>query len=97
MNSSAKIIEKKIDISNSENIEILITEINSLSGKGYKEVTVRVEGFVKTNLDSEGIDEKVFNEIVKIQELPEWVVYKLFKSKGAISDSSFSKKVNTVE
>ena len=93
MNSKTKFIEKKINLSYSEDINSLIDEIKLLAGDGVKEVTVSIEGSVIKNLTSEGMDEHDFNEVVKMQELPEWVVYYLFKSQGTISDSKFSRKI----
>lgn len=90
-----KIIEKNIDISVPQNLNLLIDELKSLPEKGISEVSVLIKNTSNLDISSEGIDEFSFNKIKDLQELPEWVVYDLFKSQGSIvSKESFGKISN---
>jgi hypothetical protein len=97
MNRLTKLIDKKIDLSNPKNINSIINEIKKLSSGGFKEVSISIEGSIRENLSDEGIDENVFNKIIETQELPEWVVYNLFKSQGGITNKNFSNKIDSFD
>ncbi len=92
-----KLLEKKIDFSDPDSLNFLIKELKTLSDKGFREVSVLIEGSLNKSLSSEGIDEQVFTKILKLQNLPEWVVYDLFRTQGAISENEFDKKINNFE
>ena len=92
-----KLIEKNINISVPGNLKLLIEELKSLVEKGIGEVSVLVENSANIDFPSEGIDELEFSRIKEIQELPEWVVYDLFKTQGAISNKKIFGKVDNFE
>ncbi len=92
-----KLIEKNIDISVPENLNLLIDELKSFPEKGIGEVSVLIKSTSNINLSSEGIDEFSFNKIKDLQELPEWVVYDLFKSQGSIINKESFGKISNFE
>ncbi len=92
-----KIIEKRIDISEQGNLNLLIEELKSLPEKGIKDISVLIESTEQIDFTSEGINESVYNKIKDLQELPDWVVYDLFKSQGSIVGKESFGKVNNFE
>ena len=75
-----------IDLQKNKNLEIESGEINKLLDSGFKTVTVKIYGSSKDAAGNLGNDEKLFENIKKMQSLPDNVVYDFLNCKGKLKD-----------
>ncbi|MBU2491346.1 MAG: hypothetical protein KJ571_01895 [Bacteroidetes bacterium] len=75
----------EIKLRQNENFEISAEKINSLIDSGFKTVIVKLYGSSKKAAANLGHNETLFENIKKVQSLPDNIVYDFFESKGKIS------------
>jgi hypothetical protein len=71
------------------NIDLPREELRKLNKKGFTRVTVKIQGSSKELLGESNIDPSLFEEIIEVQSLPEYVVFELLTAKGSIKRDNF--------
>ena len=82
-----------IDLQKGKNFELDSAEINKLVDSGFKTVTVKIYGSSKLAAGNLGNNEKLFENIKKMQSLPDNVVYDFLNCKGSLADIDLSKRL----
>lgn len=75
-----------IELKKDNSLEIDAGEINRLVEAGFKTVTVKVLGSSKIASGNLGNDEKLFENIKKMQSLPDNIVYDFLNCKGKLKN-----------
>jgi hypothetical protein len=74
----------KTEILDDGNVKIPAEKLLELKNKGFVEVTIAVFGESKTAAGNTGIDPVLFENIKKMQGLPDDIVLDFLKTKGGI-------------
>lgn len=75
-----------IDLQRNKDLEIGSDEINKLIDSGFKTVTVKIYGSSKDAEGNLGNDKSLFENIKKMQSLPDNVVYDFLNCKGKLKN-----------
>ena len=81
-----------IDLNNTDSFEINSKEIKKLVDAGFKNVTVKIYGSSKQASTNLGKDENLFENIKKVQSLPDNVVYDFLNCKGTLADTDLKQR-----
>ena len=82
-----------IDLQKDKNLEIDSAEVNKLIDSGFETVTVKIYGSSKQAAGNLGNDVKLFENIKKMQSLPDNIVYDLLNCKGSLAGVDLSKRL----
>ena len=82
-----------VDLEEDESFEKLVDELKLLKNQGYKKTDVLVYKNVMEEVKLRGIDQTIFNNIKKKQDLPDYVVLDFIECAGVIKDKDFKKRV----
>jgi hypothetical protein len=84
--NATKLKSFEINLEDETYHELLNKELLALRDKGISNITVTIKGSVKEIAKELKVDLNVFNKIRTTQDLPDWVVLDLLRTKGAIRE-----------
>ena len=95
MNKDENILLKSIsvDLKEVESFEELIRELKLLKNQGFSKTNVLVYKNVMEEVKLKGINQTIFSNIKKKQDLPDYVVLEFIECAGIIKDKDFKKRV----
>ncbi len=92
----SEIFEFETEIDEKGNIQYSKDQLKRLKDSGFKNVTIKIFGSSKNAASSLNLDLEKFEQIKKMQDVPESVVLDFMRSKGSVKSEELKSKLKAL-
>jgi hypothetical protein len=82
-----------IDLNDRNSDNIILEKLSELKIKGKSYIDLNVKNLSPEKLEKLKLNVDLFRKIKEIQDLPDWVIIKLFLAEGQLNHTDFKRRI----